>query len=93
MSRYVNLWCVDCGEQDETDGINHGEEQFREVARFLPHLRPLIDAGWDEFCNGWGNYVDLVARFLIEHEGHKVVFKDEYGDRAPMDAGEGQSQA
>lgn len=84
MSEYWGFRCLDCGEDaDSYRWLNHGEESLAKALQAAPLLKDLlaiaeseIEIQWLGANHEWPN----PPYWVIEHVGHDVVLRSEYGN-------------
>jgi hypothetical protein len=83
MSTYWGFYCKNCDKETETT-YNHGEDSLNEIYNLIPAIKQIQKCWWWELSRIDRNQ-DGIFEFLIEHENHNVVLKNEYGKTEEID--------
>lgn len=88
MSTYWSLHCKQCDLVSIDDGINHGQHILRSIHALREPIVAIYTQDKSDYLSievmGHYNASDIWA-FLVEHQGHEMDLKNEYGGIEPIE--------
>lgn len=82
MSRDWDVVCVDCDAELGLSDANHMDEMCQEIVKAAPALAVLGRANPRAVVSFYPDNPDMFrfkAAFFVDHEGHRLMPRDEYG--------------
>lgn len=93
MSTHWGYRCLDC-DVESPHWFNHGDEALRDFLALWPHVKAVLDSRLDYFLfkfeplDAWmgkGAGEDDLFTWVRQHEGHRIVLRNEYGQEQPIE--------